>query len=97
MKTVFADSAYWIALLNPRDGLHNKAIGASSFFTEASIVTSEMVLVEVLNYFAAGIPPVRTTVSGFIQRLRRDEQCQLIPQTSRQFEDALLLYEAPAR
>ncbi len=30
MRIVFADTGYWIALLNPRDDLHDKA-GASQF------------------------------------------------------------------
>lgn len=26
MRVVFADTGYWVALLNPHDDLHNKAI-----------------------------------------------------------------------
>jgi len=29
MKTAFADTGYWIALLNPRDELHDKALQVS--------------------------------------------------------------------
>jgi predicted nucleic acid-binding protein len=93
VKTVFADSVYWIALLNRRDGLHEKAVRQSSLLADLTFVTSEMVLVEVLNYFAETEPPVRTTVSAFIQRLRRSADCQVVPQTPQQFEDALSLYQ----
>ena len=30
MNVVFADAGYWIALLNPRDRLHRKAITVSN-------------------------------------------------------------------
>jgi len=29
MERVFADTGYWIALLNPRDDLHEQALAAS--------------------------------------------------------------------
>ena len=29
MKRVFADTGYWVALLNPRDDLHQKALELS--------------------------------------------------------------------
>jgi uncharacterized protein len=44
MERVFADTGYWIALLNPRDELHEKASAASGDYTSNRIVTSEMVL-----------------------------------------------------
>ena len=50
MKRVFADTSYWIALLNPRDELHHKAVAASQEFSE--LATTEMVLVEFLNAFS---------------------------------------------
>ena len=49
MKTVFADSGYWIALLSPRDNLHLIAINAKRALGVARIVTSHMVFAELLN------------------------------------------------
>jgi predicted nucleic acid-binding protein len=48
MRTVFADASYLIALLNPRDGLHDRAVELSQAILPSRIVTSEMVLVEVM-------------------------------------------------
>jgi predicted nucleic acid-binding protein len=53
MRVVFADTGYWVALLNPRDDLHDKAINLSKALQPAHIVTSEMVLTEVLNDFSS--------------------------------------------
>ena len=52
MERVFADTGYWIALLNPRDDLHQKASATSRDYTPNQIVTSEMVLTEFLNSFS---------------------------------------------
>jgi predicted nucleic acid-binding protein len=40
MKTVFADTGYWIALLDPQDTLHSKAINLSITLMQVQIVTS---------------------------------------------------------
>jgi len=52
MTPLFADTSYWVALLNPDDELHSKAAVLAQRFSSASVVTSEMVLVEVLNSFS---------------------------------------------
>jgi predicted nucleic acid-binding protein len=56
------------------------------------IVTSEMVLTELLNDFAGrGEHPRRVAVS-LIQQMREDPQALISPQTSALFREALLLY-----
>jgi uncharacterized protein len=52
LKTIFADTGYFIAVLNHRDQLHERAIAASKALGSFRLVTSEMVLVELLNDFA---------------------------------------------
>ena len=92
MKTVFADSGYWIALLNPRDDLHERAVQVSSRLGAVRIITSEMALVEVLNHFAESTPAVRGAAGEFVEFLRREADCLVVPQTGGQFQDALRLY-----
>ncbi|MDX6384711.1 MAG: hypothetical protein QOK48_2284 [Blastocatellia bacterium] len=56
MPEVFADTFYWIALINPADQWHQDAKAFSQANAQASIVTTEPVLTEVLNYFSeAGV------------------------------------------
>ncbi len=43
MNGVFADAGYWIALFNPRDQLHDKAVVAAQVTQARLIVTSQMV------------------------------------------------------
>lgn len=52
MKKVFADAAYFIAQLNPREQLHSRARAVSSQLGQARFVTTEMVLTEVLAFYA---------------------------------------------
>lgn len=67
MKTVFADTGYWIALLNPRDELHTKAKAVSISLGSLQIITSELVLSELLNSFAARGVHLRQAASALIK------------------------------
>ena len=51
MRTIFADTCYWIALLNPRDQLHDRTVRVSQSLRSVRIVTTDEVLTEFLNYF----------------------------------------------
>lgn len=52
MKAVFADTGYWIALVNHRDDLSVVAKAVTKKLFPLSIVTSEIVLGELLNSFS---------------------------------------------
>jgi uncharacterized protein len=92
MRIVFADTGYWVALLNSHDDLHNKAINLSKAIQLAHIVTSEMVLTEVLNDFSARGDYLRKVATELIHRLIKDPNTTVIPQTTMQFQTALELY-----
>jgi len=95
MRLVFADTSYWIALLNPRDQLHAKAVSVTQQLSSVRMVTSEMVLAEVLNSFSdAG--PLRLAIGGVVQKLRSNRDVVIVPQTSEQFESALRRYKQAA-
>ena len=52
MRTVFADSGHWIALLHPRDQMHERAKAVTAGLESVAIVTTQMVLAEVLNHLS---------------------------------------------
>ena len=93
MKTVFADTGYWIALLDPQDTLHSKAINLSITFTQVQIVTSEMVLTEILNHFSKRGNFLRSAAANFIESLQENPAITIIPQTDSIFQQALILYK----
>ena len=92
MRGVFADAGYWIALVNPADKLHPKARAVSNSLGGAQIVTSEMVLIEVLNKFSGMGKTLRQMAVDLVEDLRSDSDVFIVPQSSLQFQEALSLY-----
>jgi len=92
MRAVFADSSYWMALLNPEDLLHERARNISESSQPSRIITSEMVLIEVLDGFSKSGRSLRQAAVSLVEGLRQDVNVSIVKQTSRQFQDALSLY-----
>lgn len=93
MERVFADTGYWIALLNPRDDLHHKAAATSRSYSPDEIVTTEMVLTEFLNSLSDHGPRLRQAAAKAVASLRDMSQIVIVPQTSQLFEKALKRYQ----
>ena len=93
MRVVFADTGYWVALLNPRDELHNKATELSKSLNPVHIVTSEMVLTEVLNDFSKRGDHLRKVATELINEINQNPNITVIPQTDDQFQQGFELYE----
>ena len=96
MTRVFADAGYWIALLNPRDGLHVKAAHASSILGQARITTSELVLAEVLNAFASKGELLRRATCLLIDKIRSNPNAEIVAMTSNAFREAVERYRRRA-
>ncbi len=94
MKQIFADTGYWIGLVNPRDQIHQKDIKITQQLSSVRLVTTEMVLGELLNCFSDS--PFRRAVAGMVVKLRNDRNVRIVPQTSEQFESALRHYKQAA-
>jgi predicted nucleic acid-binding protein len=96
MTRIFADTSYWIAILNPRDPLHKKAVALSQVHSGDQIVTTEMILTEFLNSFSNQGPFLRRAAGTFVEGLRQNPKVVIFSQTSEQFEKALGRYLAMA-
>jgi uncharacterized protein len=53
MKPIFADTFYWIALLNPKDDWHQIALQYAHNNTTNPLITTDGIIDEVLNYAAS--------------------------------------------
>jgi predicted nucleic acid-binding protein len=93
MERVFADTGYWIALLNPRDDLHERASSISGNYSATQIVRSEMILTEFLNSFSDYGSRLRQAAARAVASIRDTSQVIIIPQTSQLFEKALKRYQ----
>ena len=92
MMSFFADTGYLVALVNPRDELHRRAQELSALVDSARLVTTEMVLTEVLNHFSKSGERLRRAAVALIVELRDDSETSIVPQSSFQFQEALTLY-----
>ena len=92
MRAVFADTGYWIAVVNPHDSLHEKARLVSNQLAPCTFVTSEMVLVEMLNMFAERGEHLRQAAIMTIQAITSDPSVEAVPQTRRLFREACTPY-----
>ncbi|HYO12192.1 MAG TPA: PIN domain-containing protein [Thermoanaerobaculia bacterium] len=94
MRVVFADTGYLIALVNPKDALHETAISVSTTLRQTRLVTSEMVLTEVLNHFSKRGVFLRRATINLVEQLQKDPKTSIVPQSSSQFQEALSLYSS---
>ena len=94
MADIFADTGYWIALINERDQGHDKAIQVRTNLARERIVTSEMVLIELLNYASRRGATMRTLAAETAAALARDSEIIVVAQSSEQYNAALQRYRA---
>ena len=94
MRIVFADTFYWIALLNPNDEAHERVVIASKNLGSARIVTTDEVLTEFLNYFAGRGHFLRRAAALLVERTHADRNIEVVAQTREGFLSGCRLYRA---
>ena len=94
MGEIFADTGYWIALIDRRDQGHGIAIQTSGDLAEDRIINTEMVLTELLNFASGEGEYLRKLAAETTRRLYLEQNVEVIPQTSPQFHAALQRYLA---
>jgi len=96
MRAVFADTSYWLALLNAHDALHRRAVAIAAQLSGVKMLTSEMVFVELLNSSSSGNPRERFSVVSAVQSFRGSDFVIVVPQTPDQFAFAFERYKQSA-
>ncbi|MEX0718385.1 MAG: PIN domain-containing protein [Planctomycetaceae bacterium] len=91
MSRPFADTFYFIALLNPGDAAHAAAAEWTDAF-DGGLVTTAWVLTELADGMSA--PVARERVGDFIRYLRADIQVEIVPPSETIFEAGISLYES---
>ncbi len=89
---VFADTGYWIAMHNTEDEWHRRAREGAASLVNKRIVTSEMVLVEFLNFCSRSGAASRRLAAITVRRLWDDPDIEVIPQDSAQLKAAVQRY-----
>jgi uncharacterized protein len=86
MTAVFADTFYFLALVNPKDRAHARAIALTSIL-HGQLVTTEWVLTEFGD--ALSHPPNRQEFVSTLQDLRQNPQVTIVPSDTALFEDGV--------
>ena len=94
MSAVFADAGYFIANLDDRDPLHGRARDVAAGLEPLRIVTTQMVITEVLNYESRGGEQLRSLAVQLVRELEADPNVEIVSQTDAQFRAAVERYAA---
>ncbi len=89
MRQVFADTFYYLALMNQDDAAHAKAVAASGSL-DCPTLTTAWVLTEVGDAFAA--PPQRRVFLNLLEDLESDPTCTVLPASESLFQSGVALY-----
>ncbi len=92
MKRVFADSWYYIALLNPRDSAHERARAFAKSW-RGHVVTTRWVLAEIADGFATD-PGLRALAARFLAHSETHPSLRVVPVNEVQFSHGLDLYRS---
>ncbi len=90
----FVDTAYWVARLNQDDQWYQQAKQLESQVKNSRLYTTELVLVEFLNYFSNFGPKTRVEVSRVVNATLAKPNVRVVWQTQALFESGLDLYKA---
>ena len=94
MKVAFVDTLYFVALFNPRDQWHDRAIAASKLVAETKLITTEDVLVELLNFFSEYGEKARCGAVTQAEGVLSGANIEVAPQSHEAFMAGLALYKA---
>ena len=87
---VFVDATHWIALLHPKDNNHQRARTIEAALGAMPRWTTELILIEILDYFADRGEHLRLMAVKAIEALRSHPQVKIIALSETKFEHALV-------
>ena len=93
MRTIFADTFYWTASINPRDNWHGQVIAITRTLEQFCLVTTEEVLAETLTFFSAYGSQMRQRDCQLVHGIIKNTNTQVIHQTHESFLACIPLYK----
>ena len=90
---IFLDTGYFIALLNPRDELHSRAVAWSERLNDSFLVT-EHVLWEAVNFFSQ--PADRPKAHALMNHLQSETAVEIVSATPGLFDAGQSLHHERA-
>ena len=96
MKLVFADTVYWIALINPNDQWRGPTLSAQALLHEVRLLTTEVILIELLNFFSEHGEEARLRAVSSVQEILTNPDTEVVRHTHEDLVVGLALYKARA-
>jgi predicted nucleic acid-binding protein len=93
MAAYFVDTWFFIAYLRDSDPHHHAAMRLTGTLRDATFVTHDGVLSELLAFFCSHGEFWRKHVAGFVRDALGSRQFKIVPISRLLFEEALTLYE----
>lgn len=94
MRLIFIDTHYFIAIFHVADEWHKKAVNLESDITDCQFVTTDIILLEILNYFSRYGAETREQTVGFVEDVLADEQIKVVEATRETFLGGLQFYSS---
>lgn len=94
MKRIFADTSFWVAILDETDQWFAAAMTANGEIGSAELVATESILIEVLNFFSNYPRQVKKFVSEFVENILKDKETIVLLHNHEDFLKALELYKS---
>ncbi|MGH9945809.1 MAG: type II toxin-antitoxin system VapC family toxin [Pyrinomonadaceae bacterium] len=94
MKRYFVDTTHYIALANPNDQWHDDSVRVAMRTAKDRLVTTEDVLIELLNFYAESGEFMRRKVSDLARSILLDPRIDIISRTETALLEAIELYES---
>lgn len=94
MRTLFVDTLYWIARSSPKDQWYQRTREVGILIRNTRLVTTEVVLIEFLNYFCSYGSQARVVTVEIVRKIFRNPTVEIVPLTQELFTAGLQLYEA---
>jgi len=93
VRSVFADTFFWVAVTNPEDSRYRDAGAFDRVLAGTAVITTDEVLVEFLTFFSGG-PWLRKRAAATVMSLFSDPAVRVIPQSRESFLAGLELYRS---
>lgn len=94
MKQVFADTQFFIALINVKDQGRRQVAAAGPSLRGVTLVTTEEVLTEVLTFFAGRGRHLRELAAASVDRILAQPGTIVLAQSHDSFLDGFAFYKA---
>jgi len=93
MRTVFADTLYWVAIVKPNDPWADTAKKAKALLGNVRLLTTDEVLTEFLTALSRGGEHLRRQAAKMVRAILANPNVKVLPQSRDSFLKGVELYE----